>query len=228
MPIQPTTTRSTNGSTNGATSGNGHVASSNGGAGRRPRRPAGPSTRLALIVLGITGAIFIVGFLVEWLGSGSPPPTAPSVRQASGVGVKAVAGEALLQKITVAGQPPSDVLGAVVVPEGTSVVPGSAVNSGVETYDRSIQLTAPTSQATVISFYKAELRAEGWSSVQQAQPATGNAAGSVEVLGKRGASDGNYWEIGAIVVPTTFSGGSSGAAESTKFTLRLFVVSDES
>jgi hypothetical protein len=193
----------------------------------RAVRPAGPSTKFALIVLGITGVIFLAGILVEWLDSGSPPPPpAAAVRQAKGAPLHAVAGQPVIKAIIVGGQPPGDVVNAVVVPMGTTTVSGSSRDLGVETYDRSVDVRAPASQAALVTFYRLELRAEGWSSLSEGTPARAEKAppGSVEVLAKRGASDGNFWEIGAVVTPTSFP---AGEPETTTVTLRLFVVSDQ-
>ena len=53
----------------------------------------------------------------------------------------------------------------------------------------------------------------------------------MEILGKQAGNDGWYWEMGVIVLPTTFGGagtGATGAApETTRFTVRLFQVADE-
>lgn len=232
---------------NGRNGGHGRADGSGSGRGYSGSgRPPGPSTRLALIVLVITGVLFLGGFLVEWLGSGSPSPTASSVRQAKTSPLVAVSGAHALSALIVAGQPPSDVIAASVVPEGTTAVAGSSVDSGVETYDRNVELSVNASQSDVIRFYRAELAAEGWGSVQQAAAPTGPSgfpSGSVEVLAKRGASDGYYWEIGVTVLPTRFasstapngsssavSGSSSAGTQSgevTDFRLRLFVVDDD-
>jgi hypothetical protein len=206
---------------------------------RRSRRPAGPSTKLALIVLGITGALFVGGIIAQWLASGTPPPPASTaVRQAAGSPLHAEAGRTLIRTIIVGGQPPVDVVDAVIVPAGTTAVTGSAVDRGVETYDRSIRVRVRASQAAVVAFYRAELRVQGWTSISAGAPSGAQLAprGSVEVLAKRGASDGNFWEIGAVVEPTTFASGrgagtsgpsSNGSGDVTPVTLRLFVVSDQ-
>jgi hypothetical protein len=196
------------------------------GVPRRPYRPAGPSTKFAVIVLGITGTLFLAGILVQWLDSGSPPPPPSStVRQAKGSPLTAVAGQPMIKPLIVGGQPPGDVVDAVVVPKGATTVARSSRDLGVETYDRSVEVRAHASEAALVTFFHLELAAEGWSSLSQGPPARAeNApAGSIEVLGKRGASDGNFWEIGAVVSPTTFP---AGGAETTVVTLRLFVVSD--
>lgn len=218
--------------------------SSNGGTdASRPRRPAGPSTKFALIVLGITGALFVGGIVAQVLSSGSPPPaSSTAVRQAAESPLRAEAARPLIRPIIVGGQPPVDVIDAVIVPTGTTAVSGSAVDRGVETYDRSIGVRVPASQAAVVAFYRAELRAQGWTSISSGAPsaAARAPAGSIEVLAKRGASDGNFWEIGAVAEPTTFSSGgstsgggpgstrpSSAGGDVTPVTLRLFVVSDQ-
>jgi hypothetical protein len=51
--------------------------------------------------------------------------------------------------------------------------------------------------------------------------------GTIEVLGQRAGSDGYYWQIGAVVAPTTFPSSGPGAKTGlTEFEVRLFQVSD--
>ncbi len=201
------------------------------GDGDRPHPPAGPgrpgparSSRSSFS--GSPGPSFVGGIIAQWLGSGTPPPaTATVVRQAKGSPLRAEAGHRLLKPVIVAGQPPRDVVDAVVVPVGTTSVAGSAQDRGVESYDRSLGLRVGASQAVVVAFYRAELRAEGWSQISTGAPSGAERApaGSIEVLAKRGASDGNFWEIGTTVAPTAFVQ----TRNVTPFTLRLFVVSDQ-
>ena len=49
--------------------------------------------------------------------------------------------------------------------------------------------------------------------------------GGLEVLGKKAGSDGFYWEMGAVISPTTFGAGAP-ATGATSFTLELFQVQD--
>ncbi len=200
-------------------------------------RPPGPSTRPALIVLGVIVVIFALGFVLEIVsGSQSRPTASPaSIVTARGAVLHAVPARPLLSAITTPGQPPDDLLNALAVPRGATVVTGSAVDRGVELYDRSLRFEVPASEQDVISFFRAQLPALHWRRLSQGPTATGS---GYQILEQHPASDGHEWEIGVTVSPTAFTAPvpSSGAATpgapvppegTTSFTFRLFSVSDQ-
>ena len=76
------------------------------------------------------------------------------------------------------------------------------------------------SQATVLGFYKAELKSLGWSI--SSTGAADRVKGATEVLAQRASADGWYWEVGVVVSPTTFGSGT----DNTPFTLDLYEVPD--
>lgn len=217
-------------------SGSGRDGAPGGAEPGRPVRPAGPSTRFALIAFGLALLVFTIGLIADGLSSSTAKPPSASVRTAAGSPLRAAVAGPSLRPITVAGQPPSDIVGALAVPVGTTPVPSSAKNQGLSSYDRSIELTVAASQSDVITFYRKQLAAQGWSQISSGPPSGASHAptGSIEVLGRHASEDGNYWEVGAVVYPTRFTGGaaSSGSAAGsgpgrTPFTLRLFVVEDQ-
>ena len=113
-------------------------------------------------------------------------------------------------------------------------MPSSAVDRGVELYDRSLRFEVPASQQDVISFFRAELPALHW--VRLSQGPTGSGGTQYLILEQHPASDGHEWDIGVTVSPTFFDAqapldlGPSTAGRpvgTTSFTLRLFSVSDQ-
>lgn len=186
----------------------------------RPPRPPGPPVRPAAMVLGLAVVLFVGGSVALGL-SGSTAPQRPSttVRTAPGSPLPAVPAAGPLSPIEVAGQPPTDIVAALAVPEGSTAVPGSAQNVGVETYDRVMAFTDAATQAHVVGFFRAELKADGW---QQISTAPAESGAGVEVLGQHGGSDGNTWEVGVVVHPTTF-GPTGTAAGTTTFSLELYI-----
>jgi hypothetical protein len=190
------------------------------------RRPPGPSTKPALIVLGLTLVLFALGVLLEILsGSQSRPTTAPaSITTARGAVLHAVPARPLLRAITTAGQPPDDLLNAIAVPRGATAVPGTAVNRGVELFDRSVRINVAATEQDVISFFTAQLPAQHWRRLSEG-PARG--VPGYQILERHPASDGREWEIGVTVSPTLFAGPAAPANETTAFTVRLFAVSDQ-
>jgi hypothetical protein len=205
-----------------------------------PRRPAGPSTRMALIVLGIAATLTVVGSVASGLsgGSGSHEPQAGRPRTAEGSPLVAESSQKLLAPIVSGGLPPSDIVEAMPLPRGSDVVGGSALDSGVGLYDRSLSFTVPASEQEVIEYFRAQLRADLWKVLSS--DATGT-AGAYRILAQHPGSNGYEWELGVTVMPETFgpaaSGpsppGSSSSPESSSasgtapYTLRLFEVSDE-
>jgi hypothetical protein len=194
------------------------------GAEGPARRPPGPSTRPALIVLGLILLLFFLGLVLEIVsGSQSRPTVAPtSIATARGAVLEAVPARPLLKAITTVGQPPDDLLNALAVPRGATPVPGSAVDRGVELYDRSLRFEVAASEQDVISFFRAQLPAQHWRRLSQGPAAK---VPGYQILEQHPASDGHEWEIGVTVSPTAFAPAST--ADTTSFTLRLFSVSDQ-
>jgi len=195
------------------------------------RRPPGPSTKPALIVLGLTLMLFLLGVGLEVLsGSQSrPTPSPKSVVTARGAVLHAVPARPLLGAIISSGQPPDDLLDAIAVPRGSAPVPSSAVSQGVETYDRSLRFEAPATEQDVISFFRAQLPFEHWRRLSQG--AAAKVPGGYLILEQHPASDGLEWDLGVTVSPTFFgalsTGSSAPASGTTSFTLRLYAVSDD-
>jgi hypothetical protein len=216
--------------------GNGHNGNGTGdgpqgghdGGGSGPvarRRPPGPSTKPALIVLALTVFVFLAGVGLELLsGSQSRPTVAPTkTATARGAVLHAVPGRPLLKDITASGEPPDDLLNALALPEGAAPVPSSAINRGVESYDRSLQFEVPATQQDVISFFRAQLPSQHWTRLSQGPTGTGGT--QYLILEQHPASDGNEWDLGVTVSPTFF--GAQATAGTTSFTLRLYSVSDQ-
>ena len=184
----------------------------------RPRR-AVPSARPALVVVGIAAVLVLLfGIGAALTGSSSPStPPAPATAPVPGATLRAEGATSALRPIERPGTPPADVLRAIVLPAGSTAVSSKPWN-GATQYSAKMAFHLDTSQAAVVSFYRAELKARGWSI-----SSVGAAAGkkhATEVLAQRASTDGWYWEIGVVVSPTTFTSASTG--DRTRFSLDLF------
>jgi hypothetical protein len=212
-----------------AARGNGHRSVTGGDGPQRSRRPPGPSTKPALVVLGLTLVLFLVGVALELVGGHQSRPTAAptKIATARGAVLHAVPARPLLKAIVTTGQPPDDLLNALAVPKGATAVPSSAVDRGVELYDRSLRFEVRGSQQDVISFFLAQLPALHWHRLSRGP--TGTGATQYLILEQHPASDGHEWDLGVTVSPTVFGGGAptSGSTGTTAFTLRLYSVSDQ-
>jgi hypothetical protein len=218
---------------------NGHRTSAGAGRGAATRapgfgtttRPPGPSTKPALIVVGIIFVLFLGGIGLELLGGNQsrPTPSPTKITTAPGAVLTAVPARPLLSAITVAGQPPDDLLNALAVPQGAAPDPASATDQGIEQYDRSLRFVVPANQQDVISFFRAELPSLHWRRLSQGP--TGSAGTAYLILEQHPASDGLEWDVGVTVSPTSFPAASTGSSTpttgTTSFTLRLYAESDQ-
>jgi hypothetical protein len=192
------------------------------GGGEPPRPPArsGFSMRLAMIVPGI-GALILVLFIgAEFLTSNPVQKTKTATGSFSvpGTPLRAVPAVHDLKVITVAGQPPGNIINAVSVPEGATRTSFQNNSAAAQEYDAQITLRMDQSQAAVDTFYKLDMKKQGWQAFSSG-PAT-HVAGGLEILGKKAGSDGFYWEMGTIISPTSFGNGAP-AAGATSFTIEL-------
>ncbi len=202
------------------------VAASDGGEPPRPPPRKAYSMRLAMIVPGIGLLILVLFIGAEFLTSNPVQTTKTSTGAFSvpGTPLRAEPAVHALKVITVSGQPPGNIINAASIPEGstrTSFTNNSAASQGA--YDARITLRDNESQAALENFYKLVMKKQGWQIVSTG-PAD-HVTGGLEVLGKKAGSDGFYWEMGAVISPTSFGAGtpSTGA---TSYALELIQVQD--
>lgn len=189
----------------------------------RPVRPAGPSTKAAFLVLGITLLVFIGGFVALALGPSTVPlHIANTVHTAAGSPLRAIPADSELHPMVLGGQPPSDILAALALPAGTTAVPGSLQDHGVELYDYSLGFHVPASQEDVVTFFRDELKADGWQQISSGPRSDGP---GIEILGQHGAVDGDLWDVGVVVSATEFTGAKAAGGDVTPFTLELYIYS---
>jgi hypothetical protein len=190
----------------------------------QPPFTTGPGLRPALIVVGIALFLVIGGSIVAGLsGSTAPSPAPQSVKTATGSPLPAVPARTVLAPIVSDGQPPDDILNSVVLPE--KAIAGATTNNtdNLIGYDRSMSFTLAANDTNLIAFYKAELPAEGWKITSTGAP---HGESGYEILAEQAGNDGNEWDLGVIIAPTTFSAGGP-ASGTSKFTLTFEVASDD-
>ena len=185
-----------------------------------------PGMRPAMIVVGLA-AVLVLGLIVVGAfsdhGPGSRSTPTRDLGKVSGTSLLAVPALHALGPIEQPGQPPNNVLRALTVPAGATVV-SSADNTSDNGYDEQVTFSSTASEAELLTFFSNELPRLGWK-IESIGPATG-ITGSQQVLGQLAGSDGYFWEAGAVISPTIFPPG--GPADGvTRFTLRLIQVSDD-
>lgn len=181
----------------------------------------------ALIVVGVVLVISILGFLLAALGSGPSHSNAPSGGVVRGTGLSPSPAASFFSVVRSGGDPPSDVLGALVVPAGSTATSHEISDAGVGLYDATVTLGVAAARSDIVSFYKSELKVEGW---QISGPdATADGKGT-ELFGTHPSGDGYYWEVGVKVegsnpsITPALNGDTP--AGSSSLSLRLFEVDD--
>ena len=174
----------------------------------------------ALVVLGIAVFIVLVGTIGSALESGSAPTLSiHSVTIPDGSVVPMTPAATAMKSVVSGGQPPADIIGNLAVPSKSPVVRTVNSDQGVAQFDRTVYFTSGLSSDQVVSAYRTLLPELGWKVIYDGSGAQRSGQGT-EVLAKRGSGDGFYWEVGAVVSPTTSTG-------STPFFLELYELPDD-
>ena len=191
----------------------------------RPATPGGISMRPAMVVLGLAVCILVVFVTIGVLSSQSPAPVRHGGRPSPvpGIALQAQQAGSALSPIVRTGQPPTNVLNAVFVPVGSVPIAHRDLASQAPQFDSQVVFRSDDSQAALLAFFAADMRLQGWQVFDRGPAA--NHPGSLEVLGKLAGTDGYYWEMGAVIAPTTFRPGGPPRGE-TDFTLRILQVGD--
>jgi hypothetical protein len=192
---------------------------------RRPPLRSGFSIKAAMIVPGIGLLILILFIGAGFLTSNPVQKTKTSTQAFSvpGSPLRAMAAVRALKVITASGQPPGNIINAVAIPVGATRVSFENSSAADQGYSAQITLQANDSQAALETFYAKVLKKQGWQILSTG--AAPNLAGGLEVLGKKAGADGFYWDIGAVISPTSFGAGAP-AAGRTSFALKLYQEQD--
>jgi len=176
--------------------------------------------RAAMIVPGIGLLILALFIGAGFLTSNPVQPIKPSTGAFSvpGTPLRAVPAVNDLKVIAISGQPPGNIINAVAVPEGATRTSYQNNSAQAQEYDAQITLRADESQAAVDNFYQKDMKKQGWQ-IFSTGPAD-HVVDGLEILGKKAGSDGFYWEMGAIISPTSFGAGTP-ATGATSFSLVL-------
>ncbi len=181
--------------------------------------------RPAMVVLGIAVLILCLFFVIGITSSPAPVPARHGAASSAvpGSALRSEPAAGLLAPVMRAGQPPANVVDSVVVPTGATRLAYQDNNAGASQYDAQVTFRSGANQAELIDFFASAMKLEGWQ-VFSRGPADHN-PNTVEILGKLAGTDGYYWEMGALVPPTTFAANVPGQGQ-TDFTIRLFQIPD--
>jgi hypothetical protein len=175
----------------------------------------------ALIVIGIAVFILVAGVVASVLaGSSTGKLSIKSLTLPDGTTVALTPATTALKPI-ISSEPPADILAALAVPAGSVEHHFVNTDQNVSQYDRSVSFTSGLSSDQVLAFYRTLLPKLGWHVTAVApDPSASAGAGTTEVLATKGSEDGFYWEVGAVVSPSTVDG-------VTPFTIQLFEQDDQ-
>jgi hypothetical protein len=181
--------------------------------------------KAAMIVPGIGLLILILFIGAGFLTSNPVQKTTISTHAFSvpGSPLRAMPAVRTLKVITTSGQPPSNIINSVSIPVGARRVSFENNSDADQGYSAQVTLQANDSQAALENFYAKVLKNQGWQILSTG--AAPNLAGGLEALGKKAGSDGFYWDIGAVISPTSFGAGTP-AAGRTSFSLEIFQEQD--
>jgi hypothetical protein len=192
----------------------------------RPRTAGGNSLRPAMVVLGlavlILGTFVTIGILTSQSPARVRTSGAPSALP--GTTLRAVPAGPALAVIRAGGEPPTNVLNAVLVPAGSVRIAHRDNAGSAGQFDAQITMRSDDTQGALLAFFAADMKNEGWQVFDRGPAA--NDPRSTEVLGKLAGTDGYYWELGAVISPTTF-GAAAPPTGQTDFVVRLYQVSDD-
>ncbi len=173
----------------------------------------------ALIVLGIAVLIIVVGVVGSALASGNTPTlSVQSLTIPDGTVVRLTPATTALHSIVGAGEPPADILGNLAVPTGSRITGTSNSDQSAAQFDRTVTFASGLSADQVVDVYRTLLPRLGWQVLYVGTGARRGGQGT-EVLARHGSGDGFYWEVGAVVSPTTSAG-------TTPYSLELFQLPD--
>jgi hypothetical protein len=179
-----------------------------------------------MVVLGLGVLILAIFVTIGIVSSQTPAPlkTSGLPKVVPGSPLRAEPAAVDLAPIVVQGEPPTNIINAVMVPAESVRVSHQNNAAGSGQYDAQITMRSTDSQGALLTFFAAEMHQLGWQVFDKG--AAANDPGALEVLGKLAGSDGYYWQMGATISATTFGHGAPPNGE-TDFTVRLFQQNDD-
>jgi hypothetical protein len=161
----------------------------------------------ALIVLGLAVFIVVVGIIGSISFSGSSPTfKVGSLTIPDGTVVHLTPATTAMKSVISAGDPPADIIGNLAVPTGARVTRSIDTDQGVTQYDRTVAFATGLSSDQVTAVYQALLPRLGWKIIHVGPTLGTSSVPGTEILATKGSGDSFYWEVGAVVSPTTSAG----------------------
>ncbi len=124
-------------------------------------------------------------------------PSGVAVRLPAPKGIAAVSANSAFAPLNRSQVVPPVVLGSLPIPKGATPTSTKNLDQGAGYFDRSVSFTTPLANSTLYAFFPAQLQMHHWSVISLSK----TAAGGREILAKRPAPDGDYWEAAVLLPP---------------------------
>ena len=150
-----------------------------------------------MAVVGIAAVTLVVFLLINFIANPSVTTTSTTLPVVVG-GLLVQPDSPLLAGCQEAGNPPSNVASALLVPQLTRASgPTLHPNGGAGDYDCLRTLVTRTSPGQLLGFYSGQLQSRGWSLFSK-----GSSTGTPQYLFQKAGSDTFYWIVGITVNAT--------------------------
>lgn len=167
-----------------------------------PKPPLTTTTSIlpAAIIIGIAVVTLATFMIVNLVAN---PTVATSTTQPVVVGgLATAASNAPVAGCHQSGNPPGNIVGALIVPVRTrDAAPIVHANGGAGDYDCLATLSSATDAGSLLGFYRTHLEAQGWNLFSN-----GSASGEPQLLFQKAGTDTFYWVVGVTVTHSSVAG----------------------
>jgi hypothetical protein len=150
-----------------------------------------------VIVVGGVGLSFATG---GWGGpsgsTGATGTTGAALINVTGSPLAGVSAAQALSAIVSNGEPPAGIVDSLVVPSGAKVTGHENVADGDGPFDSSVFLASAASPSQVVSFYRVEMKHQGWGLLPGGVSVSGSAT---TLYFEQAGKDGYYWQVAVTV-----------------------------
>jgi hypothetical protein len=154
-----------------------------------------PAAAVIILAVVVLGSFMVVNAISD---TGVKETTTTTLPVVVG-GLETDASSILLQNCQQPDNPPGNISGALLVPDGTqSTGPTQLPNEGAGDFDCYRPLETDAGYGALLNYYQSELEARGWNLFSK-----GAINGKPQSLFQKGGTDGFYWVVGITVNSST-------------------------
>jgi hypothetical protein len=179
-----------------------------------------------VIVVGGVGLSFATG---GWgAPSGSTGTTGVALINVKGSPLAGVSAAPAFAPLATDGEPPAGIEDSLVVPANANVTGHENIDQDAGPFDRAVFLDSPASPSQVVSFYRLDMKHQGWGLLPGG---VSTSASSTTLYFEQAGKDGYYWQVAVTVTsqsPALTPGlaGGDQTAPTSRLELELVQVED--